>query len=355
MSCGFEVWQRRRRPGTFSRSSNGWLVADPAGPALIQVVAQIVINGPASLPYDIDLGAFPISDYYLAGADDIVLATKNGGPPLSDNVLFNGTNINWANPSQGKYANVTLTPGKRHRLRLINPSVENHFSVTLQNHSMTIIASDLVPVNAQTVDSVFLGVGQRLDVTIDASQTVTADSNFWLNVTYSSTGLCGGSKNPHPAAVFHYAGALGALPAQPGALPADAETGCMDLPNLTPVVTRSAPAQAFAPHFNASNTLPVQLDTTGPAEGLPLFQWKVNGSGINVDWNNPVTKYLVGGQTVPAGNNPVVVPGASDTDVSSARPAVAVTLRWQSSGLVGDVTADVGGLNSGRSGWSRTT
>jgi hypothetical protein len=90
----------------------------------------------------------------------------------------------------------------------------------------------------------------------------------------------------------------------------------MDINNLTPVVKRSAPAQAFAPNFNASNTLPVQLDTTGPASGLPLFQWKINGSGIDVDWNNPVTKYLEKGQPVPAGNNPVIVPGANDSDVS---------------------------------------
>jgi FtsP/CotA-like multicopper oxidase with cupredoxin domain len=144
------------------------------------VVGQLVINGPASLPYDIDLGAFPISDYYYAGADQIVQLTKNAGPPASDNVLFNGTNINPQDPTKGKYANVTLTPGKRHRLRLINPSVENHYSVTLQNHTMTIISSDLVPVNAQTVNSVFLGVGQRIDVTIDASKNV---DNYWVSAT----------------------------------------------------------------------------------------------------------------------------------------------------------------------------
>ena len=92
------------------------------------VVGPIVINGPASLPYDIDLGPFPITDYYYKTADELVEFTKINGPPASDNVLFNGTNVHPVTGA-GKYAVVNLTPGKRHRLRIINTSVENHFQV----------------------------------------------------------------------------------------------------------------------------------------------------------------------------------------------------------------------------------
>jgi FtsP/CotA-like multicopper oxidase with cupredoxin domain len=38
------------------------------------ITGSIVIEGPASLPYDIDLGPFPISDWYYEAAD--VLATR---------------------------------------------------------------------------------------------------------------------------------------------------------------------------------------------------------------------------------------------------------------------------------------
>src|SRR4051812_42118290 len=140
------------------------------------VVGTIQINGPASLPYDIDLGVFPISDYYIKSADELILITQNAGPPPSDNVFLNGTGKHPVTGA-GQYANVTLTPGKRHRLRLINTSAENHFQLSLVGHQMTIIASDFVPVNAMTVNSVFLGVGQRYDVTIDASQT---PGNYWF-------------------------------------------------------------------------------------------------------------------------------------------------------------------------------
>src|SRR3569833_717320 len=88
------------------------------------VVGTIIFIGPASLPYDIDLGTFPISDYYYQTADEVVDITKHAGPPPSDNVLINGTTVH-PTPGAGKYANVTLTRGKRHRHRLINTTAEN--------------------------------------------------------------------------------------------------------------------------------------------------------------------------------------------------------------------------------------
>ncbi|KAL1874014.1 hypothetical protein VTK73DRAFT_568 [Phialemonium thermophilum] len=249
------------------------------------VVGTVQINGPASLPYDIDLGVFPISDYYYDTADNLVEFTKNNGPPPSDNVLFNGTNIHPVT-GQGKYATVTLTPGKRHLLRLINLSVENHFTVSLVGHDMTVVAADFVPVNAFTTDNLFLAVGARYDVTIDASKAV---GNYWFNVTYGGNGFCGLSNNPNPAAIFRYSGAPNALPTDQGKTPVDSL--CNDNLNLTPVVPRSVQTGNFRP--DPSNTLPVHLDLTGS----PLFVWKVNGSAINVDWGKPVVQYVMEGNS----------------------------------------------------------
>ena len=265
----------------------------------------MLFNGPASLPYDIDLGVFPIFDYYYEEADQIVVLTRNAGPPLSDNILFNGSNINPLDPSEGSYARVTLTPGKTHRLRLINTSQENHFTVSIVGHNMTIIEADLVPVKAQTVDSVFLGVGQRYDVIIDAVEAV---DNYWINATLSSSGLCGGSVNPFPAAILSYAGAPTGLPTNEGVLPADAQTDCLDLQNLSPVLARTAPVDTFLDTYGSDNTLQVQLDTTGgPPSDVPLFVWKINGTSILVDWGNPVVNYIMDGETLPQSVNPVII------------------------------------------------
>jgi FtsP/CotA-like multicopper oxidase with cupredoxin domain len=262
-------------------------------------VGSIQINGPASLNYDIDLGVFPITDWYYTPADTISAALNNGvgggAPPPSDNVLFNGTNINPAGAG-GSYYKVKLTAGKRHLLRLINPSVENTFTVTLVGHQFTVIATDFVPINSFTTSSLYLGVGQRYDVTIDASQPV---GNYWFNVTYSNTGACGSSVNPHPAAIFSYVGAPTTNPTATGTVPGDSL--CQDVYGFTPVVTRTAPIASFTP---ASENLPVNLVATANS-----VRWTVNGSAIDVAWDKPTLEYVLNGNTnYPVSENLIQIP-----------------------------------------------
>ncbi|KAI0601194.1 probing oxygen channels in Melanocarpus Albomyces laccase [Biscogniauxia sp. FL1348] len=252
------------------------------------VFGTIVINGPASLPYDIDLGPYPIFDYYLDTAEHIVLDTQaNPAAPPSDNVLFNGSNINPVGPG-GQYSKVTLTPGKRHRLRLINPSSEHNFQVSIVDHDMTVIATDFVPVNSFTTNNVFLGIGQRVDVTIDASKPV---GNYWMNVTMFAENLCGISNNPFPAAIIHYAGAPDhSNPTDPGTTPTN--TNCLDSQSFSPVVRRTAPLSAFQP--SESSALNVTVDLP-PSE--PIVTWQVDNSSMRVDWGRPVLEYVMEGNT----------------------------------------------------------
>nr|AAA33591.1 laccase [Neurospora crassa] len=244
------------------------------------IVGPIVINGPASANYDVDLGPFPLTDYYYDTADRLVLLTQHAGPPPSNNVLFNGF-AKHPTTGAGQYATVSLTKGKKHRLRLINTSVENHFQLLLVNHSMTIISADLVPVQPYKVDSLFLGVGQRYDVIIDANQAV---GNYWFNVTFGGSKLCGDSDNHYPAAIFRYQGAPKALPTNQGVAPVDHQ--CLDLNDLKPVLQRSLNTNSIA--LNTGNTIPITLDG---------FVWRVNGTAININWNKPVLEYVLTGNT----------------------------------------------------------
>ncbi|KAL1837545.1 hypothetical protein VTJ49DRAFT_3668 [Mycothermus thermophilus] len=266
------------------------------------VVGAIHIDGPASLPYDIDLGVFPLQDWYYKSADELVHETMAGNIPWSDNVLFNGT-AKHPTTGDGEYAVVTLTPGKRHRLRLINMSTENHFQVSLVNHTMTVIAADMVPVNAMTVDSLFLAVGQRYDVTIDANRPT---GNYWFNVTFGGQTQCGWSHHPHPAAIVRYDGAPNALPTNPGVPPVDHQ--CLDTMDLTPVVQKNVPVSGFVK--KPENTLPVTLGFEGSP---PVFVWKINGSAVDVDWGRPVLEYVLQNNlsAIPASNNIVRVDGVN--------------------------------------------
>lgn len=260
------------------------------------VFGPIVINGPASHPYEIDLGAYPISDYYLKTADEIVAETQNfPPPPKSENVLFNGTNINPSGEG-GNYSRITLTPNMRHRLRLINPSVEHNYQVSIVGHDMTVIATDLVPVNPYPMSNVFLGVGQRLDVIIDASK---GNGSYWMNVTLPNNNLCGASLNPLPAAIVQYGTDSNNLPTDHGIPLPNPE--CRDSLDYVPVVPRQAPLDQFM--ASTGNRLNVTLPPQDP-----LVIWQVNDSSMSVNWDRPILEYVLEGNTsYPVSDNVVKV------------------------------------------------
>lgn len=122
----------------------------------------LIINGPASANYDIDLGTYMVNDWYYKTAAQVNAITavnlQNGaGPPPGDNILINGTNKNAA--GTGAYGKVTMTAGKKYLLRLINPSLDNQIRVTLDGHSFNVVTSDLVPIKPFTTNWLLLGIG----------------------------------------------------------------------------------------------------------------------------------------------------------------------------------------------------
>ncbi|GAB1319918.1 hypothetical protein MFIFM68171_10128 [Madurella fahalii] len=263
------------------------------------VVGALIVRGPSSANYDIDLGPYMISDYYHETADRLHLRAelvKNGPPPDSDNILFRGKNIN-PNGSGGSYDRLTLTPGKKHLIRLINASVDNAFVVSLVGHNFTVVTTDLVPITPVVRSSLFLGVGQRYDVIVEANQAV---GNYWFNATLETNGNCGHSHNPYPAAIFHYEGAsTTALPTNRG-IPLVAT--CDGEKGFSPIVTRSIPPSQFQP-----STLPISLEFPTHERGQ-VFEWRVKNTPINVEWNHPVLEYILeGNDTFPGSVNLIEV------------------------------------------------
>ncbi|KAK4215801.1 putative laccase precursor [Rhypophila decipiens] len=261
------------------------------------VVGPLIVRGPASANYDIDLGPYMMTDYYWQTADRLTLKAElvsNGAPPDSDNVLFRGKSVHPTNRTQGgSYDRLTLTPGKKHLLRLINASVDNSLTITLVGHNFTVIATDLVPVKPIVKSSLFMAVGQRYDVIIDANQAV---ANYWLNATLEAANNCGRSRNLFPAAIISYSGAsTTALPTNKGN-PITAT--CAGETGFVPIVTRTIPASQFPPVSNTSNTLPVSLafPTPDPSRGA-IFEWRVRNTPINVEWDHPVLEYILQGNT----------------------------------------------------------
>lgn len=125
------------------------------------VVGAIVIDGPASANYDEDLGAIVLTDWSHETADELFYYDKKNGPPYLENGLINGMNIyNDGHRQVGQRFTTRFQSGSSYRLRLVNTALDTHFSFSIDNHTMTVIAADLVPVKPFTTDVLPIGIGK---------------------------------------------------------------------------------------------------------------------------------------------------------------------------------------------------
>jgi FtsP/CotA-like multicopper oxidase with cupredoxin domain len=121
------------------------------------LVGPIIINGPASANYDIDLGTLPLTDWYDT-PQFTLLASRPQAPPTAQSVLVNGAG------GTAPLTKLTLTPGKKHLVRFINTGINAFFHVALDGHQFTIIAADFVPIKPYTADQFVIGVGMHRHV-----------------------------------------------------------------------------------------------------------------------------------------------------------------------------------------------
>lgn len=108
------------------------------------IFGGIVINGPATANYDVDLGHVFLNDWSHTTVDQQAITSKsNRLPPFQDNGLINGTNLR---PDGTGRLNISFTATTSYRLRLVNGALDSHFKFSIDSHQLTVIAVDLVPV-----------------------------------------------------------------------------------------------------------------------------------------------------------------------------------------------------------------
>lgn len=72
---------------------------------------------------------------------------------------------------------MAVTAGNTHRIRLINGAIDSHFKFMVDGHNLTVIAMDLVPIVPYSTQVLSIGMGQRYDVIVDATET---SGNYWI-------------------------------------------------------------------------------------------------------------------------------------------------------------------------------
>ncbi|PWY88379.1 extracellular dihydrogeodin oxidase/laccase-like protein [Aspergillus heteromorphus CBS 117.55] len=249
----------------------------------------MIIYGPVqpSVDYDFDLGPVMISDYYHDNYyDTLVQGFKK--PPIIvplDNNLINGKGFYDCNqtasgdclPGAG-LSKFQIESGKKYRLRFINTGSLANQKVSLDNHEMTIIANDFVPVEPYTTNVVTLGAGQRTDVIVEA--TGSATDAVWLRAEIDM--LCLNESTTYDtalAAVYYQSANTSSVPQTTGT--SWESNHCRNDP-----LEDTVPYYPIAPPATPSTVDTVNITLGYNATGYILFF--VDGSSFRADYNEPV-------------------------------------------------------------------
>ncbi|OBT63540.1 hypothetical protein VE03_07037 [Pseudogymnoascus sp. 23342-1-I1] len=247
------------------------------------LLGAMIIHGPPHAHYDHDLGPIMLSDHNHEEYFKIVERfTGSKLVPNSTNNLINGK-MNY----DCSLTNLTCTPnaglskfkfesGKLHRLRLINSGAEGLQRFTIDNHTMTVIANDFVPIEPYETDVVTLGVGQRSDVLVRGTGR-PADS-FWMRSDISKK--CSHTNQPHALAVIHYEKADSSAVPKSQATYYN-KTDCSNDPlNIT------KPLFAMAPPPEPAFTQTIDIDFQANATGAQV--WMMNNQSFRANYDHPL-------------------------------------------------------------------
>ncbi|KAL4235459.1 multicopper oxidase [Mactra antiquata] len=114
---------------------------------------------------------------------------------------------NESNMSEVPHSVYNVEAGRRYRFRLISNGLLNcPLKVSVENHTLNIIASDGYDTEPIYVDSLTIFAGERFDVVLTANQKV---GNYWLHVM--GLGDCA-IKNTSQSAIIRYKGAANKHP-----------------------------------------------------------------------------------------------------------------------------------------------
>jgi hypothetical protein len=252
----------------------------------------LVIHGPTTANYDVDLGPLFVTDWYHRSA--FILwedHTRYGGIPVRTNAvppngLINGTNVyNCPDGSPaaclgtGKRSEVFVEKGMKYLIRVIDSSVDGWMKFSIDGHRLTVVAADFVPIEPYETDAVILTSGQRYDVIFEANQNV---ESYWIRAIFQTA--CNGLEieNDDIKGIVRYEGA-------PVSDPTSSQwksitNSCGDEPydKLVPYVKKTVGTAAGQKNLNVGWFYEWDL----------VFHWTLNTKTLTIDWGKP-TDYMI--------------------------------------------------------------
>lgn len=258
----------------------------------------IVIHGPATANYDVDVGPVLIQDWFHDNPWDIWVNTQRIvalNQPKAENGLIQGHNpynctVAPVDPEcigNATRFEVQFEPGKRYLFRVVGVQTDGYMKFTIDGHMLQVVAADFVPIVPYMTDNVVLGSGQRYDFIVEANQT--GSGNFWLRAPYQ-TG-CNENNNDNKdniLGIVRYVGADNSTEPTTTITPNIVDS-CGDEPyeSLTPWVKHTVAERQDEEY--------IRLGWYYDIPSL-VFHWTFHqGNTLAVDWGNPTLRQLNNG------------------------------------------------------------
>jgi FtsP/CotA-like multicopper oxidase with cupredoxin domain len=212
------------------------------------------------------------------------------------NGLINGTNTFSCSSSSdaaclgtGKRFELTFEPGKKYRIGLVGTQADGHFRFSIDGHSLTVIANDLVPVVPYVVDSILIGGGQRYDIIVEASQTV---DNYWMRAVVQGCNIILNSAWDDIRGIIRYQGVASTTADPTTSSKSSIPNSCADkelnalVPHLSKTVGKATSEESL--------NIGWYYDIPG---GL-IYHWSINTQALEIDWAEPTLKSISEGDYV---------------------------------------------------------
>ncbi|KAA8899145.1 multicopper oxidase [Sphaerosporella brunnea] len=242
------------------------------------VLGGIIINGPATSNYDEDKGVLFLNDWTHATADQVYLSAESSGPPTLDNGLINGTNVYG---SLGSRFETTVTSGSSYRFRIVNGAIDSMFKFMIDNHNLTVIAADLVPIVPYTTSVLSIGMGQRYDVIVNMTE---ATADYWIRAIPQTT--CSDNDNAdNIMGILRYDSTSTSDPTTSAWTYTD-NCDDEDMSNLVPYLALDASTDSVEDDFAV---------TVGKSNNV--FKWYMAATTFVAEWDNPTLLQVYDGST----------------------------------------------------------
>lgn len=183
--------------------------------------------------------------------------------------------------------------GTKYRIRLVNVAIDGHFQFSIDGHTLTVIATDLVPIVPYETDSVLVSIGQRVDVIVEAN---AAAGDYWLRGGWVAA--CGTiNRADDITGIVRYDASSTADPTSVSTVTESSSCG-------------DEPVESIVPHVAIDvGTITTEADEVlSFAATATAFTWTINSSSLYLDWAAPtLQKVLAGDSVFPTEYNVVAV------------------------------------------------